>query len=243
MGIAGTGHADGYCRCCEFLHFVPLYLLVANGKHNWEKRLRQISIYLKSSLIIHTVVTRKDFILSNYFHLKWFDGNIFILCIPQIKFRLQKSQLSGVVPVDLATRRAISELIPARQFNNADRVFLVIPSRLAASVTVKFNGLITSSRKISPGCVGFLLPAISVSSMIILIICRNCILTLKLKDDSPIASHPDRPIIFILAFQFMQMIAWQVHVMWTSRGIQSVKNSKQFCDMILIDIASMILKK
>ena len=66
------------------------------------------------------------------------------------------NQLSGDFFVALATLTAISGLIDALQLINADRVFRVTPKRFAASVTVKSCGLIISSRKISPGWVGFL---------------------------------------------------------------------------------------
>ena len=50
-------------------------------------------------------------------------------------------------------------------YNNPERsieklsqyAFLLTPSILAVSVTDKFKGFITSSRKTAPGCVGFLL--------------------------------------------------------------------------------------
>jgi len=64
------------------------------------------------------------------------------------------NQLSGDVLVALLILTAISGLIDALQLINADKVFRVTPKRFAASVTVKPRGLITSSRKTSPGWVG-----------------------------------------------------------------------------------------
>jgi len=61
------------------------------------------------------------------------------------------NQLSGEVSVAFAILIAISGLNEALQFSNADNVLRVTPKRLAASVTVKPNGLITSSLNISPG--------------------------------------------------------------------------------------------
>lgn len=55
------------------------------------------------------------------------------------------SQLSGDVFVALPILTAISGLIAALQLISADKVFRVTPKCLAASVTVKPNGLITSS--------------------------------------------------------------------------------------------------
>jgi hypothetical protein len=70
------------------------------------------------------------------------------------------NQLSEDVFVALLTLAAISGLIDALQFSNADSVFRVTPKRFAASVTVKLSGFLTSSRKISPGWVGFLMSVI-----------------------------------------------------------------------------------
>ena len=61
------------------------------------------------------------------------------------------NQLSGEVSVALAILIAISGLKEALQFINADNIFQVTPKRLAASVTVKPKGLITSSLNISHG--------------------------------------------------------------------------------------------
>ena len=66
------------------------------------------------------------------------------------------SQLSGDVLVALLTLTAISGLIDALQLINADKVFRVTHKRFEASVTVRPRGLMTSSRRISPGWVGFL---------------------------------------------------------------------------------------
>jgi len=66
------------------------------------------------------------------------------------------NQLSGEVLVALATLTAIFGLIDALQLTSAERVFRVTPRRFAVSVTVRPSGLIISSRKISPGWVGFL---------------------------------------------------------------------------------------
>jgi hypothetical protein len=70
------------------------------------------------------------------------------------------NQLSGDVFVALLTLTAISGLIDALQLVKADSAFRLTPKRFAASVTVKPRGLITSSRKISPGWVGFLMSVI-----------------------------------------------------------------------------------
>jgi hypothetical protein len=55
------------------------------------------------------------------------------------------SQLSGEVFVALPIRTAISGLIEARSFKISDNVFLEMPRSAAALVTVKPNGIKTSS--------------------------------------------------------------------------------------------------
>ena len=85
--------------------------------------------------------------------------------IHRSNFACMYNQLSGDVFVALLTLTAISGLIDALQLINADSVFRVTPKCFAASVTVKPSGLITSSRKISPGWVGFLRSVIETPPM------------------------------------------------------------------------------
>jgi hypothetical protein len=73
-------------------------------------------------------------------------------------------QLSADVFVALPILKAISELSADFSLTNSDSAFLLTPIIFAASVTDIFNGFITSSRKIFPGCVGFLV--ISITSRI-----------------------------------------------------------------------------
>ena len=104
------------------------------------------------------------------------------------------SQLSGEVPVALLTRIAIVGLKDDRQFNRADNVFRVTPNFFAASVTVKPRGLMTSSLKTSPGCVGFRFCIVSITPiiflMIISVIYLNGIISIKLKGDTPTSTNP-----------------------------------------------------
>ena len=79
-------------------------------------------------------------------------------------FACMYNQLSGLVFVAFEILIAISGLKDALQFIRADNVFLVTPRHLAVSVTVRPKGFIISSRKTSPGCVGFLLLIISIPS-------------------------------------------------------------------------------
>lgn len=85
--------------------------------------------------------------------------------IHRSNFAYMYNQLSGDVFVALLTLTAISGLINALQLSNADKVFRVTPKRFAVSVTVKPSGLITSSRKISPGWVGFLWSVIEITPL------------------------------------------------------------------------------
>jgi len=50
------------------------------------------------------------------------------------------SQPSGDLPNTFNNLNTISGLIPALPFNNAEKVFLVKPSALAASVTLTLSG-------------------------------------------------------------------------------------------------------
>ena len=112
------------------------------------------------------------------------------------------NQLSGEVLVALLTRIAISGLMAARQLSNAESVLRVTPSFCAAAVTVRLSGFMTSSRRIFPGCVGFLLVSKKYLHllMIVLIIYINGILAFKLKSNTPFPANPYRPGVFITAF-------------------------------------------
>ena len=92
-------------------------------------------------------------------NLIMFFGSFCMAC-HKVNFICIFIQLSTEVLVALLILIAISGLRDDFSFTNSDRVFLVTPSILAASVTVKFNGFIISSKKTLPGCVGFLLISI-----------------------------------------------------------------------------------
>lgn len=67
-----------------------------------------------------------------------------------------ESQLSALVPVTFAIRKAICGLHDDFSFINSERAFLDIPILKAASPTVNRNGVKTSSKNTFPGCTGFL---------------------------------------------------------------------------------------
>jgi virulence-associated protein VagC len=61
------------------------------------------------------------------------------------------SQLSALVPREIDRRTAISGLIPDRPLRMLDRVFRLMPSAAAASVTLRRRGCRHNSRRTSPG--------------------------------------------------------------------------------------------
>ena len=69
-------------------------------------------------------------------------------------FRCIFNQTSGVLEKARDNRNAISNDIGARPLTIADTVFLETPSRSASAVTVRFNGSIYNSFKMSPGMDG-----------------------------------------------------------------------------------------
>jgi len=66
------------------------------------------------------------------------------------------SQLSGEVSVARAMRMAVSGVRPHLPLMISESVFHEIPNFWDASVMVNPRGLIMSSKRTSPGCVGFL---------------------------------------------------------------------------------------
>ena len=66
------------------------------------------------------------------------------------------TQLSAVVPVATEMRRAIETDREDLQFTNSDNALRVMHSFFDISVIVRLRGFMKSSKKTSPGCVGFL---------------------------------------------------------------------------------------
>ena len=154
------------------------------------------------------------------------------------------SQLSGDVFVALPTLTAISGLNDALQLINADKVFRVTPKRFAASVTVKPRALITSSRKISPGWLGFLWPIIlnpPLNLVIISIINRDRISTVKPKNDSPITANTNGSTAFFYPRELMQFITGQIHVSWSYRCIQTIQDSGKLGYVLWVNTTSIII--
>jgi hypothetical protein len=101
------------------------------------------------------------------------------------------SQPSGDRPNTFDNLKAISGLIPALPFNSAEKVFLVTPSALAASVTLIWSGSTQNSLMISPGWGGLCMAIFSL--MIVFIIEIKGIAVFHPEGHSPVSADFDRP--------------------------------------------------
>src|SRR6185437_5888237 len=114
------------------------------------------------------------------------------------------SQLSALPPKALDSRTAISGEIPLLPFTSSESVTRETPSAWAASVIVKPNGSMHSSRTKLPGCGGFFIGIVCLGSVVIHIVNLRCVAIRELENDSPVGAHRDRPITFQVAVQRMQ---------------------------------------
>ena len=82
--------------------------------------------------------------------------------------------------------------MPERPFKSAEKVFLVTPRALAASVTLILSGSTQNSFMISPGCGGLYI-VIFPSLMIIFIIYIKGVSVLNLERNAPVLTDFNRP--------------------------------------------------
>jgi hypothetical protein len=63
--------------------------------------------------------------------------------------------------------------------------------------------------------------------VIVSIVDLNGVFALELERQSPVSAHPYSPMTFLVAFQWMELPTWNVHVLGTPRNIQSLQLTGQ----------------
>nr|AAW31813.1 Orf407 [Dichelobacter nodosus] len=124
--------------------------------------------------------------------------------------------------------------------DNAERG---ISSFSAVSVTLRPKGSKYIILSINPGCGGFFIFVISRSLVIIHIINNISIAIFKFEDNTPITINFQAPMRFKLAFQLMQFSTFNIQFFDILRKIYCVQQNAQFCRMMRLNTANIILFK
>ncbi len=133
------------------------------------------------------------------------------------------SQLSGDLPIAFDRRKAISGLTELRSRTTRAKVEAATPIFSANDLILMSNGSIYVTRINSPGCGGLCIrPMVPGLSVIVLIVNENGILALERKRQSPVSAHPNRPMTFLVALQWMELPARHIHVLGPPGDIQSM---------------------
>jgi len=138
---------------------------------------------------------------------------------------------SGVVPRASDSRSAISAEIPALPFRRRDSATRVTRRCLAASVTDTGPRY---SRKTLPGWGGLCMRMVN-TSVIVLIIHKHDVFTVKREGQTPVAADIHRPMTLQITVQSMQPPAGRIHIFRNFGVVQREELfAKPFC-MLRLD--------